>query len=98
MVTHGKLFFLFLLSHSKECPNCRAKALLKSAVPVKVSESSTPQHQYAHSPYCSLYISKGADKEKLFNNQGLPLPLIISCILKTLMCDSGVILQEEIRC
>ena len=37
-----KLFFLFLLSHSKDCPNCRAKAQLKSAVPVKVSESFTP--------------------------------------------------------
>ena len=42
LVTHGKLFFLFLLSHSKDCPNCRAKAQLKSAVPVKVSESFTP--------------------------------------------------------
>ena len=37
-----KLFFLLLLSHSKDCPNCRAKAQLKSAVPVKVSESFTP--------------------------------------------------------
>ena len=39
LVTHGKLFFLFLLSHSKDC---QAKALLKSAVPVKVNESFTP--------------------------------------------------------
>ena len=31
----------------------------------------TPQHQYAYSPYCSLYIFWGADKENLFNNQGL---------------------------
>ena len=29
----------------------------------------TPKHQYAYSPYCSLYISLGADKENLFNNQ-----------------------------
>ena len=35
-------FSRFLLSHSKDCPNCRAKAQLKSAVPVKVSESFTP--------------------------------------------------------
>ena len=26
-------------------------------------------HQYAYSPYCSLYISKGAEKENLFNNR-----------------------------
>ena len=37
-----EVIFLFLLSHSKDCPNCRAKAQLKSAVPVKVSESFTP--------------------------------------------------------
>ena len=38
-----KVIFLFsTLSHSKDCPNCRAKAQLKSAVPVKVSESFTP--------------------------------------------------------
>ena len=29
------------------------------------------QHQYAYSPYCSLYISKEADKENLCNNQEL---------------------------
>ena len=28
-------------------------------------------HQYAYSPYCSLYISKGADKENFSNNQDL---------------------------
>ena len=27
------------------------------------------QHQYAYSPYCSLYIYKGADKEGLLTNQ-----------------------------
>ena len=30
-----------------------------------------PKHQYAYSPYCSLYISKEADKENLFHNQEL---------------------------
>ena len=29
----------------------------------------TPYHQYTNSPHCSLYISEGADKESLFNNQ-----------------------------
>ena len=28
-----------------------------------------PIHQYAYSPYCSLYISQGAEKENLFNSQ-----------------------------
>ena len=28
-------------------------------------------HQYAYSPYCSLYISLGANKENLSNNQEL---------------------------
>ena len=54
-------------------------------------EPLKPYHQYAYSPYCSLYISQGADKENLFNNQELLLLEIISFILITLMCDSGVI-------
>ena len=43
-------------------------------------------------------ISWRADKENLFHNQELLWFLIISCILMTLTCDSGMILQEEIRC
>ena len=37
------------------------------------NEPFTPQNQThcAYSPYCSLYISQGADKENLFNNQEL---------------------------
>ena len=31
----------------------------------------TPKTQYAYSPYCSLYISLGTDKENLFYNQEL---------------------------
>ena len=50
----------------------------------------TPQHQYAYSPYCSLYISLGADKENLFNNQEVLQLIIISFILLTLVCDLGV--------
>ena len=30
-----------------------------------------PLYQYAYSPYCSLYISYGTDKENLLNNQEL---------------------------
>ena len=30
-----------------------------------LSKPFTPKHQYAYSPYCSPYISKGDDKEKL---------------------------------
>ena len=45
-----------------------------------------------------LYISYGADKENLFNNQELLLLVVISFILVPLIFDSGVILQEEIRC
>ena len=29
----------------------------------------TPEYQYAYSPYYSLYIFQGADKENLFNNE-----------------------------
>ena len=39
----------------------------------------------------------GAYKENLFNNQELPLLVIIFFILVTLMCDSGVIQQGQIR-
>ena len=56
------------------------------------------RHQYAYSPYCSLYISKGADKENFSNNQDLLYLVIISFILMALICDSGVISWEEIRC
>ena len=36
-----------------------------------ITLSFEPYHQYAYSPYCSLYISKGDDMESLFNNQEL---------------------------
>ena len=49
-------------------------------------------HQYEYSPYCSPYISKGADKENVFNNQERPSFVINYLIHATLMCDSGVIL------
>ena len=39
--------------------------------------------QCAYSPYCSLNISQGANKENLFNNQELFEFIIISSILIT---------------
>ena len=47
---------------------------------------------YVYSPYPILYISYGADKENLFNNQELLQLLVIYFILVTLMCDLWVIL------
>ena len=37
----------------------------------KLINPFTLQHQSAYSPHCSLYISKGADKENLCKNQEL---------------------------
>ena len=45
-----------------------------------------------------LYISFGADKENLCNNQELCYLVTISFILMTVMCDSGVMMLGEIRC
>ena len=44
-------------------------------------EPFTPQYQYAYSPYCSLYISLGADKESLFYKQEFHKLVIISLFL-----------------
>ena len=51
----------------------------------------------AYSPYCSLYIFQGANKENVSHNQELLELAIISFILVTLMFDLGVILWGEIR-
>ena len=51
----------------------------------------------AYSPYCSLYIFQGANKENVSLNQELLELVIISFILVTLMFDLGVILWGEIR-
>ena len=51
----------------------------------------------AYSPYCSLYIFQGANKENVSHNQELLELVIISFILVTLMFDLGVILWGEIR-
>ena len=55
------------------------------------SQPLTPQCHHTYSLYCSLYISKEANKENLFNNQELLQFVIISSILMTFMFDSGVI-------
>ena len=63
-----------------------------------MSQPFTLQYQNAYSPSCSLYISLFAGKENLFNNQEFLQLIIISFILMTLMCGSGVIWNGEIRC
>ena len=45
-----------------------------------------------------IYNSLGADKENLFINQENFKLVIISFILMTLLCDTGIILLGEIRC
>ena len=62
---------------------------------MKILYPFTPQHQSAYSSHCSLYISKGADKENLSINQKLLQLVIIYFILGTLLFDSGVILYGE---
>ena len=48
------------------------------------------QHQHAYYPYCSPYVYKGFDKDKLLQNQE-PLWLeIVFFILVTSLFDSGV--------
>ena len=42
-------------------------------------------HQLVYSPYWSLYISKGADIENLYNNQKLLKSVIVSSTLVTLI-------------
>ena len=50
-----------------------------------------PLHQYAYSPYCSLYISYAADKENLFNDREAPQMVIISYFLKAFKFDLRVL-------
>ena len=47
------------------------------------NEAFTYRDQYTYSPYCSLYISQGADKENLFHNQQFLKLKIISFTLVT---------------
>lgn len=49
-------------------------------------------YQNAYSPYKSLYISYGTEKENMINNQQLLLLVIISFTLVTFVFDLGVIL------
>ena len=83
-------FFLFYLDY-KKCSIDNAPLMI-------FSEPFTPYHQYAYSPYLSLDISTGSDKENLFSNQQLLQLVIISFILMTLMFDLRELLQGEIRC
>ena len=55
-------------------------------------EFFTPKHQFVKSPYCSFYISQGANKEDWINNEEFFWFMIISYILVTSMFVSGVIM------
>ena len=63
-----------------------------SAVYTKTSLINLWHCKNAYSPYCSVNISQGADKENLFNNQEL-----ICFLLVILMFDSGVICVEKLN-
>ena len=52
--------------------------------------SFIPLYQNPCSLYYSIYISSGADKQNLFNNQELLLFMIIPPIIMTLMFNQGV--------
>ena len=59
---------------------------------LKIS-SFTPKHHQTYSPYCSLNIFQGTDKENLFNNQELLKLVIISFILLIIKFDPGMMLM-----
>ena len=63
-------------------------------IPLKVNiYMNTLLHNFVmYILFCSLYISKVTDEENLFNSQELLFFVIISFILMTVMCDSGVML------
>ena len=42
----------------------------------KITYPFTHQHQYPYSPFSSLHISFGTDKENLFNNQVNDIKLV----------------------
>ena len=75
--------------HEAELFSCK-QGLLASFNPF------IPGHQYAYSPFCSLYISWSADEENLLINQELLKLLIIAFILLTFMCDSGWYCEEKL--
>ena len=54
------------------------------------------QRDSAYSPYCCINISKDADMENLSNNQELLQLVISSCILLTLIFDSGGYGEEKL--
>ena len=68
-----------------------------SAVYTKTSLINLWHCKNAYSPYCSVNISQGADKENLFNNQELMKLVIICFLLVILMFDSGVICVEKLN-
>ena len=63
--------------------------------PRKEECSINPNIITKYSPNGTLYISKDADKENLFNNQELLSLVIVSSILVALKCDWGGIVWRN---
>ena len=84
-------YFLFLIPLSSHLQTTYRRCI--SYEPFK---HFTPKHQYASSPYCSLYISLSAFTENVSKNQELLEFAIISLNPMTFMFDSGVIHWEKL--
>ena len=84
---YESLHSLFWFLHSWICL-CECQPALKIS-------SFTPKHHQIilYSPYCSLNIFQGTDKENLFNNQELLKLVIISFILLIIKFDPGMMWQ-----
>ena len=63
--------------------------------PRKQECSINPNIVTKYSPNSTLYISKDADKENLFNNQELLSHVIVSSILVAFTCDWGGIVRRN---
>ena len=89
---YESLHSLFWFLHSWICL-CECRPALKIS-------SFTPKHHQIilYSPYCSLNIFQGTDKENLCNNQELLKLVIISFILLIIKFDPEMMLQRGIRC
>ena len=84
---YESLHSLFWFLHSWICL-CECRPALKIS-------SFTPKHHQIilYSPYCSLNIFQGTDKENLCNNQELLKLVIISFILLIIKFDPGMMWQ-----
>ena len=71
-----------------------AECLCECRPALKISSFTPKHHQIIlYSPYCSLNIFQGIDKENLCNNQELLKLVIISFILLIIKFDPGMMWQ-----